>query len=989
MGRILCPVLIGRSTQLQALTGALNAAGQGRGSALVITGEPGVGKTRLLREVVAVAQSRGFLVLTGRASESAVPVPFRPVTEALMGAARAGIVPDSPALADYRAALGTLIPEWSLPGDVDAELSPLILGEALLRVLSLPGWPGGLLVLEDLHWADPETLSIIEYLADNLAATSICCLITIRVTEPTAALELLESLGTRRAATIVEVPRLTRDEVAEMAVACLEVPETPAAVASMLARCDGLPFAVEEILAAAVTAGELVRGDDGWHVDKNITTGVPPSIVGSIRNRLTALGGHARDVIVSAAVLGKRFDWTLLPGVAGVSEPEALRVLQEAHRLQLIEPVRKNPGSFRFRHSLTRAAILSDLLPPELAFRSARAAEEVEAAHSGLPGVWCELAAELHATAGQPLDSARLFLLAGRRALAQGAITSATSALRAAGRLLSEPSGAAATELQTDVDEALVQALALRGDYGQLSLLLADLLGRLDVSGADRRRAAFILLRAAERRPQDYQDMTAGYIDQARTLARGLGDPELDSRIDVTSARSAFVSGGLDQAEQLARRSLTAAEAAGLTGWAAEVAVESLIVIGHRHRIDDLGASRAAYQQAHAIACEHGLGVARIRTLHDLATVDMFEDGQTDGLTEVSELAHAAGLASIATIIDMQLANIWSLGTELDQALEAAMQFEHGARQIGAPLIEAFAIVQQAAVHAIRGDAAESSAAAGRAEAMMPGDPSIRMGALVMARMVVELFRDNIARAAQLSADAGTYRQEILRTPARARGFYSSAQFPVAARGWGWGLHALLQAATGGDIQPALDLAHEAQANVSFNRGWLAYAEAVLAGQQGRPREAAALAAEGADCFASFAPWWNHVARRLVATAALRDQWGQPNEWMREASAGFDAAGYPQLASACRGILRQAGQRVPRAGRGTARVPMQMRRLGVTSREMDVYLLVARGHSNAEIAEKLFISRKTVETHIASLVAKTNQASRRELVAHAARSIHP
>jgi DNA-binding NarL/FixJ family response regulator len=78
---------------------------------------------------------------------------------------------------------------------------------------------------------------------------------------------------------------------------------------------------------------------------------------------------------------------------------------------------------------------------------------------------------------------------------------------------------------------------------------------------------------------------------------------------------------------------------------------------------------------------------------------------------------------------------------------------------------------------------------------------------------------------------------------------------------------------------------------------------------------------------------------------------------------------------------------VSRSGRGSAQVPAQLRRLGITSREVGVFLLVARGFSNAEIAQRLFISPKTVETHIASLVAKTGQTGRRELVAHAARFV--
>src|SRR5580693_6462121 len=169
-----------------------------------------------------------------------------------MGAARSGVVPDAPGISDYRAALGTLVPEWSRPGDADAEVSPVIIGEALLRLLSLPDWPAGLLVLEDLHWADPETLAIVEYLADNIAKSKVLCLATLRDAAPSAGLDLLRSLSARRAATRLHVPRLMPRAVTQMAAACLDVPDVPRAVSRLLADCDGLPFAVEEILAAAV-----------------------------------------------------------------------------------------------------------------------------------------------------------------------------------------------------------------------------------------------------------------------------------------------------------------------------------------------------------------------------------------------------------------------------------------------------------------------------------------------------------------------------------------------------------------------------------------------------------------------------------------------------------------------------------------------------------------------------------------------------------------
>jgi DNA-binding CsgD family transcriptional regulator len=190
-----------------------------------------------------------------------------------------------------------------------------------------------------------------------------------------------------------------------------------------------------------------------------------------------------------------------------------------------------------------------------------------------------------------------------------------------------------------------------------------------------------------------------------------------------------------------------------------------------------------------------------------------------------------------------------------------------------------------------------------------------------------------------------------------------------------------------GDAENAIEQAELVGAAVSWNRGCLAYAQAVLAGRAGEPNRATSLAADAAAAFAPFAPWWNNLARRLVAQSALDDGWGDPVAWMHEAAASFTATGHGQLATACRGILRRAGVPVPRSGRGNAQVPAQLQRLGVTSREMDVYLLVARGCSNAEIADQLFISPKTVETHVAKLVVKTGQAGRRELVAHAARNI--
>jgi DNA-binding CsgD family transcriptional regulator/tetratricopeptide (TPR) repeat protein len=987
MESMLCPVLIDRSAELAALTAALEAAAEGRGGTVFVTGDAGIGKSRLARDLSVQAAAQGFHVLTGRGTESTVPVPYRPVAEALMGAARDGVDPESRGLAQYRAALGALVPEWSEPGDSGAEISPVILGEAVLRVLALPGWRGGLLVLEDLHWADPETLAIVEYLADNVSSSNVLCVITQRDGGGSASADLLQAATARRVASRVEVPRLTQGAVGQMAAACLNVEDVPADVRGLLADCDGLPFAVEEILAAAVSSGELVRGEQGWHVNGDVSTGVPDSIVGSVRNRLAALGPAVTNVIVSAAILGKKFDWTLLASVASVSEAKVLEALQRAREVQLIEPVGADSGRFRFRHSLTRDAIVSNLLPPELAARSAAAADAIEEAHPNLPGEWCELAAELHAAAGEPGAAARLLLVTGRRSLRQGAISSATAALEDAGKLLAT-SPSPEPEVDLEIDEVLTEAQALAGDYDQLVPVADDLVARLAASGADPRRQVLTMLRVASTRPEDHLSAAIAQLSAAKDIAGKLQDVELASRIDAVSARCALAGGELDQAEELARRSLASAERAECSGWAAEVGFASLEVIGRRERMRNLPAAREAFEHALEIADRAERGVLLIKALHELGTIDMLETGSAERLMQVRELAHHAGVLSTATLIELQLANLWSLGTDLDRALVAARQSERSAAQLGIPRLEAMGLVLQANVHAIRDERPLAERAIHRAENVID-DPEILFTIWGQSRVLVALFRDDLPRAAKASQTGMAFGRQAKTSPARAQNFYSALQSPVLAPRRAWGLYVLLQTVCGDGGRKAIEEAEGSDVAVSWNRGCLAYAEAVLEGRDGHAERAAVLASEGSEHFAPFAPWWNHLARRLVAPAALEDGWGEPVAWMREAAAEFDATSHDRLASACRGILRRAGERVPRSGRGSAQVPAQMRRLGITSREMDVFLLVARGFSNTEIASRLYISPKTVETHIASLVAKTGQAGRRELVAHAARFAQP
>jgi DNA-binding NarL/FixJ family response regulator len=125
------------------------------------------------------------------------------------------------------------------------------------------------------------------------------------------------------------------------------------------------------------------------------------------------------------------------------------------------------------------------------------------------------------------------------------------------------------------------------------------------------------------------------------------------------------------------------------------------------------------------------------------------------------------------------------------------------------------------------------------------------------------------------------------------------------------------------------------------------------------------------------------MARRLVAEAAIDDGWGAPARWLTESEAFFDRHGLQPVASACRSLLRKCGARPP-ALRARARVPEPFLAAGVTEREMEVLAVLSDGLSNKEIAARLYLSPKTVEKHVASLMNKLEVRSRTQLAAMAA-----
>jgi DNA-binding CsgD family transcriptional regulator len=938
--QVLCPVLVGRDKETGHLQAALAAAEAGHGGTVLLTGEAGIGKSRLVREIARASGARGFTVLTGRAVAGGVPTPFRPFAEALVSAGRAGRLPASAELDPFRPALGRLVPEWRQPVAAAGDESLVYLGEAVLRLLRVLSPDAGcLLVLEDLHWADRETLALLEYLADNLSAERVLCTGTLRDEEAGEAAALAAALEARGSAAVLPLARLDPAAMARMAVACVGAAELPDTIQSFVAeQAEGIPFLVEEVLAGLIGEGALTERDGSWHAADLVTAAVPATFADAVRRRLDAVDAESRHVLGAAAVLGRRFDWTLLGPVTGMTDAAVVAALRRGVGLQLVAADRE---SFRFRHALTHEAVLAALLPPERALLAGRALAAVEAAHPGVPGAWCMLAADLAEHAGDTARAGALLLEAGRRDLTVGALASAEHTLARA-QALTGPGDA----LRTPIDEALTEVFAMSGQVDRAIEMGRTLLARLG-PGVPSARAANLYLGIARAAIAGAQ-----WAEAAASIEVARGTPGADAaQVDACAAQVAIGQGHLAEADQLARDALREAE----NGGQPEVMCEALEVIGRVARQRDLEEAEQAFARAATVASAHGLQLWHLRALHELGTIDQLRTESVDRLQQARELAVAQGALALTAALDLHIAAGLNKQFRADEALVAARRSADASRRFHLAVLP-MALIFQATAHAIRGEHEAMEARIADAITLAPADQDVLGCAWGHCRATFSLLAGELGEAhAQMTTGA----ELMLSSPA--------AIAPPFLGLWPL-LGALLDrdaASAAARVRAARSTRHQVVAAL------LGYADAILAGRQGRPADAGAAFAAAEAQMGPLMAWYRHYARRLAAEAALADGWGEPAPWLREAAAYFAARGDDRVAAACRGLLRRAGAPVPRRRPGDGELPGQLRALGVTEREADVLRLVVQGLGNREIAERMFLSPRTVEKHVASLLAKT------------------
>jgi DNA-binding CsgD family transcriptional regulator len=925
VGEVLCPVLVGRRAEIQALESALAGVLAGQGGCAVITGEAGIGKSRLMRELARLAAGRQVLVVMGRAVPASASAPYRPVTEALLQLLRRRPLPDDPSLAPWLPHLAILLPGAVAGGPV-ARLgrgvdSQAARGEAVLRLLRRLGPDGLVVAMEDLHWADPDTVSLVEYLADNASGQPVLFAVSLRTEPPSPASDLARRQRGRAGIVHLPLGRLSEREVAEMIAACS--PGGDAEEQSRVRRAsEGVPLFVEELLASP---------------------GVPESIGDTVRGRLAEFPARERAVLEVAAVMGRQFDWEILPAASGQSPEVVSRALARAAGRVLVTA---DGAGFQFRHALTREAVLMCTFPPQLRRAAANALAAVDAAHPGLEGRWRDVAADLAARAGDRARAGRLLRDSGRYSLEVGALATAVDTLGRAADLLEGSPERAEAELM------LIEALALAGRVDETAAAGIQLIGRLGDDPATRETRIEAHLRLAQAAVSASRwPMARHHIEAAVGLAAAQLDPNLSARAAVLSADVALAGDDLDGARQ------TAEQVLAMAGADPDVRCHAFEIVGRSRRLYDLPAAAAAFGAALATAEQANLPVWRLRALHELGTVDMFERVDPGRLLEARRLGEEMGALSTVAVLDLQLAACFTARWDLERCDEHAGSALDIAGRLGLDQVAAKALAMMAGSASMRADVKATERLAARALAADPADP-----------MLAGFCRASVGMAWFIAGDTSAALGPFAEGTAALSRLPNAEPISIRA------LWPLIQAAQG-DRRAAATLEEVRWLGVDafhLNRGLIAFAQAVIEGRSGRPGRAGAILAGSAALFANCETWAD-LARFIAAPHALADGWGEPVRWLTAARDRFTSLGLGRLAGRCTELLRDASPN-PWAGEG------------VTDREADVLRLVIDGLANKEIAAALRLSPRTVEKHVENLLRKTGARSRTEL---AVTSRHP
>ncbi|MFD6969434.1 helix-turn-helix transcriptional regulator [Streptomyces sp. NPDC059949] len=956
--------LVGRGAEMEQITTTLAAARSGRGGALFVTGEPGVGKTRLAAEALTAAAGAGMVTVRGRAGAVGPPVPYRPLVEALLLLARAGLLPDPDGLGHCGPVLTRLLGDTRDPGARAA--SHLMVAETMLRLLTaVAGERGCLLVLDDLHDADAGTLAVVEYLLDNIGHQP-AVLLLIAGRAPCAATELAARARQRGAATVLDLHPLSRSDVhllvaAELGIAPAEV--CPELVHRAVDGSSGVPFVVRELVHDHT-------GRTALHDTR--TPSVPSTVADTVRRQARRLGPLGVELLSMAALFGRRFPLPVLEHAMGRDHAELSAVLRAAVASYLITPDGSGPQWYAFRYQLAADALLDDLGPGERAGHARRAARALTDLHPGLPGAWCAHAAQLYEHAGDTREAIRLYCEAAQRSMSEGTVERAVALLSRAHRLV-EPG--TAPELHATVLEQLLDAVACAARFDRLpepAAVLDSLGGGGGEHGMPARRRAGLHARLSDIATlMGCPAEALWHLDIARSLLAGHPADAQAAVVDVAAVHvelSRLAPDRLRTAARFAHRALDAAERVDLP----DVACKALLLLGQLAREQDEPTATAHFRRARAIALTHRLPVLRMAAEVHLAVVAASHDGRPTRVEEVRQEALGMGLLPLAHETGFVLALDRIQRCDFEEARDLIREGVADASRLGLGRPLAMLQLAEAVRYAHQGRRAEMQGALERLGPLLDAAPGVRAMSYGLARAFCSLLEEQHDAAGQEFAQALAY----------------DAENPAIGEFGKHGVILLLGVLAGRmGRRHYADIAEASVSGTRWNRQFVGLAHAVLLGREGRRDEATAAAGKALEA-AELYPMARRLCLRLVAQSAYDDGWGAPVEWLREAEEYFHGAGLQAVAAAGRALLRGMGASVRQRRTGTEQVPPDLRRSGITVREFEVARLVAERISNRDIAGRLHISLRTVEKHVASLLQKTGHPNRTAF-ATAARDLVP
>ncbi len=683
-------------------------------------------------------------------------------------------------------------------------------------------------------------------------------------------------------------------------------------------KAEGVPLVIEELLASTtMSAG-------------NVGDAVAGSFAEVVVARLRGLTQEQRRVLSAAALVGGEPDWSLAAVITDLDEPTVsatARAAADAHLLVAEQ------NRLQWRHALTREVVLATLLPPERSSLAVRAAGALRA-RGGEDDE--SVAADLLAAAGERDEAAAIRLRQVVRDITKGA-------MRSAGQRLDELSETGALPVRVAIER--VRLYTLTGEAGRALEVGATALD--SSTGEDHAELCLLLARAAivARRWREADD----YVARA-------GRPD-EARSSVLLAEAAHGAGRIEAAIDHANRAVERSR----PDQHPEVLCEALCIVGRLGRLRDPAASAAAFRRASQVAAEFGLRPWRVEAEFGLGTAESLEQEWSARISSARDLALDSGLLMQAGGAEIILAE-QAYVAQGPRALKAPAQ---RVLDLGDALQSAYLLglgdLLLAQSNAVPGRERQMAAALASVEARGGRAPDTLAQIWAVRALPRLLSHDLPGALVLLDRFADTLVNHAPAAPLH--------QF---------GLWVLVRTILGeDDAEARTTLGHLPAGLRRANRGALHYAEAIADGRQGH-RDRAAETFAAAEQELSPVPYWHRLLRLFTSECALNDGWGDPLPQLRVDLLAHEGNGDEAEARICRDLLRRAGAPT-RRGRGVSRVPTELRRLGVTSREMDVLRLVASGLSNADIAQRLFLSPRTVETHVSSLLARTGCHSRQEL----------